>query len=274
MEKKIKISVLIPSRRTEFAKKFILQGFGITKDPSSVEMLFRIDDDKHDFIRMLKTDEELKQYNVKGFVGPRMGFWYLDRMFYYLLEKAQSEIIIPTADDSPFVLEEWDSKIIDIVENSDKPVAVGKVGKITAFSTKDLFRECWPHARNKAADVHAVKKAWWQKRLIFLHPLASTSKLVDEVRKDGRYHGWAADPKIIENTDNLIIRDIDDFTLEELLDEDPNKKYRTIEKPKEKPKKKPSKKLTKRLKRIKRLKTNRRNAIRKVKRKNGRNNKR
>jgi len=224
----LKISMLAPVRRPLLFKKNFLKMFKLADHPRNIEWVIRIDDDDHDSIRMFKTDKKFKNYfNV--FVGPRVGFWKWNYMLMFLCDKAKGDIMITWGDDSYGVKESWDSYIIDIIEKSKEPTVLRqrRVGGVGVWSSKNVLKEIWPMNRHKAGDQIAMKRAMLQGYVQQIDQWCEFRRVVDVVKHEGRYHEWVPDSKIIDNMDKLIIRNMDNFTLKELLNEDPNEKYRT-----------------------------------------------
>ena len=180
----IRISILIPSReREELLKKNILRSVWKAKSPQHIEWLIRADDDDENTINMLTSTPELKNINIRVFVGKRVGFSNISMMAYYLCSKAKGNIIVPFADDCEILREAWDD-VLWCCRNVRGVIGGGK--GILAFTSKKLFEELWPTEPNRA-DITAERVATKMGIFVNIGPWAKIHKMSFTAEEKGRF---------------------------------------------------------------------------------------
>lgn len=147
----IKITLITPTRNRVNDLKNLFESIKATvADPSSVEILFYVDDDDTATIPMIKPyEEEYKDFNVHFHVGPRSDHFSKD-YYNFLSRKARGRWVMAINDDSIFVTEGWDAIICAKMEaaaeavGDDVLLGVVQDGMIRKGAEKDNpTMSCW-----------------------------------------------------------------------------------------------------------------------------------
>jgi hypothetical protein len=125
----MRCSVVIPSRgRPEYLKKCIAWANKLANQPDEVEYVVRIDEDDTETIKMFQKDSFFQTLdNLKVYIGPRVGYQNLWRLFKRLIELSTGDIIFPLSDDLHIKSKGWDDKFY---QYKDKNVIAGCFARI------------------------------------------------------------------------------------------------------------------------------------------------
>jgi len=217
MKNEIKISILVPSRRPDLLREYMLITSGMAKNPEKIEWIIRIDDDDEESIVMLKTDRELKNKipNFKTFVGPRVGFLGACQTYLWLCDRAQGDILVLFGDDHKSIRQNWDEIIYFLINLYKTPIVIGGY-HFAVVCSKEIFKHIW-HDDCDKADLLIIKEAEQLSILVKTktQPLFDIRRNIPSILRTG----WRQTEKVLKDLyDNkLKMRDINNFTLKELI---------------------------------------------------------
>jgi glycosyltransferase involved in cell wall biosynthesis len=157
----IKITLITPTRnRVNDLKNFFESIKATAKDPSSIEILFFVDDDDSATLPMIKTyEEEYKDFNVRFHVGKRSDHFSKD-YYNFLARQAQGRWVMAVNDDSVFVTPGWDAIICAKMEaaaeafGDDILLGIVQDGMIRKGAEKDRpTMSCWLLSSKQYVDL-------------------------------------------------------------------------------------------------------------------------
>ena len=111
----MKVSFLIPTRRTKWQQKLIENIYKQTSDKKNIEILFAVDEDDGSSIQNLNGLKGKFWNNIKIYKRPRTKFINND-YYNWLAEKATGELLWVYADDLLLTEPNWDIKILPLID--------------------------------------------------------------------------------------------------------------------------------------------------------------
>ena len=202
-EEHINISVIMSTRgRPQYLKLALFSIFVLAKNPQKIEVMIKADEDDSDTINICKNDPFFKEYNIRVFIGPRLGYKNLWVSSMQLEKKTKGVIIHPFGDDTIITKLHWDDILL---QYSEKEVMIGS--RYSFAVTRKLWekeRIVKEWFRRTSYDTAMEGWAKHHDKLVNMNPWYHTIKLTDQTNLEGRGRGWElkdyklAEQKIIE----------------------------------------------------------------------------
>ena len=190
----INYSFILPSRgRPQLLQRSLRSIYENAHYPDKAEALVRIDEDDQLSLDFVKTNSIFYDYNIRVFVGPRLGYSYLWVIHKNLYTLTKGAFIIPYGDDCSMRWPNWDDGWLPYKDS----IAVLGQKYIHGFTRKayekySFLRECGEDPRSVAidADLYAIacregificEKNFWR---------IQSQHLNDQTEKEGAGGGW------------------------------------------------------------------------------------
>lgn len=182
-----KVSVLVPTRQRVSRLRTMVDSFrAMTVDPTSAELVFRIDDDDRE------TAAYLGDLPWTVIVGPRQkGYASLPVFFEEMRAKATGDLLMTGNDDMVFRTPDWSSKVLAVA--NQYPDGLFNLGVSTFNADHFPFSIVSKWAVDRMGAIHHPDVFWGDVYLRDIFQTFGRAVLIPDVRVDHEWMGHTPD---------------------------------------------------------------------------------